>query len=326
MTDHKNKVQHATSYAYLTRRTALKGLGAAGLATLFVAQGVPLARAQTDAYRKLTITAKNYRFELPPSIPGGYTEITLKNEGPQAHHAMFMRLHKGKTVADFMNATKSKGMGALFAISSSVGGPGSIDPGQESTVILNLKAGQYVVICIVPDATGMPHYKMGMLAPLTVVAASQTGSAPTAETTIDLIDFSFIGLPKEIPAEKRLWKVIDTGKQLHEMVVHRLAPGVTFEQAKAILLASPPPGSAAALAKSAATPVSGKPEPFTAVAGVAPMSPGEINWAVLDLKPASYFVVCFIPDTKSGAPHFALGMIMPFTVSVAGTENERKHS
>jgi hypothetical protein len=45
------------------------------------------------------------------------------------------------------------------------------------------------------------------------------------------------------------------------------------------------------------------------------MNPGYTNWAVLDFAPADYVAICFVPDPETGAPHFALGMIMPFSVS-----------
>jgi hypothetical protein len=44
------------------------------------------------------------------------------------------------------------------------------------------------------------------------------------------------------------------------------------------------------------------------------MSPGFTVWSVLDFEPGDYFAICFVPDAESGAPHFALGMIAPFTV------------
>lgn len=316
MTDHGNDARHTGPLdMHLTRRTALRGLGAAGLAAVFVARGTPFAGAQADTYPQLAITAKDYQFELPATVPGGYTQITLKNEGPDTHHAMFMRLNEGKTVDDFKAAAKSKDFGALFAVSTSAGGPGSIDAGQESTVILNLQTGTYVVVCVIPDAEGTPHYQMGMLSPLTVTEVLTTGKEPTAETTVDLVDFSFTNLPQELPAGKHMWKVTDTGKQVHEMAINRLSPGVTFDQVKVMLMAPPPaspvPGT---VSTPEATPVTSGPPPFVGMAGVAPMSPGETNWLPLDLTAADYFAICFVPDTKTGAPHFMLGMIMPFTV------------
>ncbi len=297
-----------------SRRTILKSMGAAGLATAFAVRGIPLAMARTNAYPQLGITARDFRFDLPASIPGGYTEITLKNAGGADHHAMLMRLNEGKTVDEFMATARDKDLGALFSISRSMGGPGSINPGRQTSVILDLQPGRYVVICMIPDAAGMPHYKMGMLAPLTVTGATRAGTPPTAQTTVDLLDFSFIDLPDKFPAGRHLWKVIDTSDQLHEMILNRLAPGVSFEQVKAMLMASPPDASSTPKNPDASPPPAG-PAPFVGLAGVAPMSPGAIDWAVLDLMAGDYFAICYVPDVKTGAPHFMLGMIKPFTVT-----------
>ena len=45
------------------------------------------------------------------------------------------------------------------------------------------------------------------------------------------------------------------------------------------------------------------------------MSPGAVNYSILELEAGNYFAICFIPDPASGAPHFAIGMLMPFTVA-----------
>ena len=287
-----------------TRRALLKGLALIGFSAALPAHAATSRRKSTSEYPQLIISTQDYRFKLPERISAGYTEVTLKNAGPAEHHAMFMRLNPGKTLADFMAIAQNKDVGALFSISSSIGGPGSVDPGHESTVVIDLTPGQYVVICIVPAADGMPHYKMGMLAPLTVTASARKSRQPAATVTADLIDFSFEGMAQTLHTGRQIWKVTDTGKQLHELVLNRIAPGATFEKIVEILKATPPDSLGAPAG----------PPPFTAVAGVAPMSPGETNWAVLDLEPADYFAICFVPDIKTGKPHFALGMIMPFTV------------
>ncbi|WP_066459502.1 hypothetical protein [Castellaniella caeni] len=304
-------------HALSTRRAALMRMGAIGLAAVFVGRGVRAAETHpgdpNTGYHKLAVTAKDYAFELPRRVPAGYTEITLRNEGAEEHHAMFMRLNTGTTTADFMRAAKQQDIAALFAMSSSIGGPGSVDHGQASTVIINLLPGAYVVICIVPDAQGMPHYKMGMLAALTVTEAAHAEDAPAADLTIDLVDFAFDQLPRQIRGGQHLWKVLDTGAQLHEMVLNRLAPGVSFEQAKAILMAPPTKPTAATGAD--ASSATAHAAPFTAVAGVAPMNPASVNWAVLNLANGDYFAVCYVPDPETGRPHFDLGMIAPFSVT-----------
>jgi hypothetical protein len=39
------------------------------------------------------------------------------------------------------------------------------------------------------------------------------------------------------------------------------------------------------------------------------------NYLELDLAAGDHFAICFVPDFETGAPHFALGMIAPFTVA-----------
>jgi hypothetical protein len=117
----------------------------------------------------------------------------------------------------------------------------------------------------------------------------------------------------DMPAGAQVWEAPNVGEQLHEMVIFHLQPGVTVEEVTAIFAELPEPGKPAATPM-AAPPASGPP-PFTLVAGVAPMNPGFTNWPVLDLEAGDYLAVCFVPDPASGKPHFALGMLMPFTVS-----------
>jgi hypothetical protein len=102
------------------------------------------------------------------------------------------------------------------------------------------------------------------------------------------------------------------GEQIHELVVLQLEPGVTFDQVMAMLNSEAATPAAGAEASPAAIEMA---PPFQAVGGVAPMNPGYTNWAVLDFAPADYVAICFVPDPETGAPHFALGMIMPFSVS-----------
>ena len=121
----------------------------------------------------------------------------------------------------------------------------------------------------------------------------------------------------EFSARQHIWEVPNVGAQPHEMVILRLAEGVTLDQLQPVLAAMAPPaatpeGAAATEASPAA--MTGPP-PFTLIGGVAPMSPGYTNWVVLDLETGNYVAICFVPDPASGQLHFALGMLMPFTVA-----------
>jgi hypothetical protein len=141
-----------------------------------------------------------------------------------------------------------------------------------------------------------------------VTAAPAAHPAPAADLTIALRDYAFTGLPPELPAGERVWEITNAGPEIHELVVFRQSPGVTFEMVASGF------GIAPATPTATATPPPGP--PFVGVGGVTPMGAGVTNWAVLDLTPGAYFAICFVlsPD-HDRAPHFAFGMIQPLTVA-----------
>ena len=320
--------------AGLTRRTALKGLGVASLAALAARASLPSADAQdaTPAggdYPTVAFTARDYAFiDLPASVPGGLTRLSMTQEGPADHHAMFMRLNEGATADDFMTALQAGDFGAILGAATSLGGPNAGAVGTTTNVIVDLTPGQYMVVCLIPDEeTGLPHAAMGMLTPMEVTEAGAAAEPPESDVAIDLVDFAFQGLSPEMAAGKQTWAITDTGEQLHELVVYKMAEGVPYSVAESIILAPPAaspeaspegmeemPGEVASpVAES--SPVAGGPLPFAGIGGSAPMNPGLTNYLEVDLTAGDYFAICFVPDFETGAPHFALGMIMPFTVA-----------
>lgn len=303
----RQKMNSRLTAARWTRREALAGMAGAGVALAWSAAGSRNARAAEAPQHRLDVIASEFHYQLPASTPAGYTAITLHNQWHEPHHAIFMRLHPGTTTAAFLAAAKNGPEGALFALADAAGGPGTVDPGQSATAIVRLDAGTYVVICIVPDAHDMPHYKMGMLAPLNVTPAPGGGAAPHAEATIDLVDFSFRDLPQKIASGRHVWKVINTGTEIHEMSLNRLVHGHTFDEVKSLLTVPHKVPTA--------SPDTPPAPPFTALGGSAPMAPGAVNWAEFNFQPADYFAICYVPDPASGRPHFDLGMIRPFTVA-----------
>ncbi len=318
----------------LTRRTALKGLGVASLAALAARASLASAEAQdaTPAggdYPTVAFTARDYEFiDLPASVPGGLTRLSMTQEGPSDHHAMFMRLNEGATADDFMAALQSGDFGAILGAAMSLGGPNAGAVGTTTNVVVDLTPGQYMVVCLVPDEeTGMPHAAMGMLTPMEVTGAGAASESPQSDVAVDLVDFAFEGLSSEMAAGKHTWAVTDTGEQLHELVIYKMAEGVPYSVAESIFLAPPAaspeaspegmeemPGAMASPAVES-SPVAGGPPPFVGVGGIAPMNPGVTNYLEVDLTAGDHFAICFIPDFETGAPHFALGMITPFTVA-----------
>lgn len=280
------------------------------------------ATPAAGAYPTSTYIAKEYSFDGPTSLSGGLNQITLQNTGTMDHHAMFMLLNDGKTAADLGAAAAKDGLGGLFRVATSLGGPASVSAGYSSTVVLDLKAGNYVIICVIPDDDGIPHMAKGMALPITVSEAPATPlAAPNADLTIELADFMFTDLPATVKAGKQVWEIKNVASQLHELAIYQLAEGFTWDQFMAMLTSSggsatPMPGMDMGTPSDAsipATPEAAGAPPAVDIGGIAPVSPGYGGWALLDLKAGNYGAICFVPDVKTGAPHFALGMTMAFT-------------
>lgn len=306
-----------------SRRYVIRGAGAQGIggALSILGDGAALAQGGTRAagtYPEVVIIARDMEFEMPASFEGGWTTLTMDNQGPSDHHAIFPRVNDSSTIEDLHAALALPEFGPVFGVATSFGGP-NVGPGVRGGVIVNLEPGSYLVICAIPDEKGVPHYAMGMLAEIEVTEPASPLETPVPDATVALVEMEFPGLPAEVSAGQHLWEIPDNGEQVHEIVIGQIAEGLTFDDIQAILLAGPPASPEAtpvdvAEATPIASPVTGPP-PFESVAGTAPMSPGQINYLVLDLAPGEHFAICFVPDPASGAPHFALGMLMPFTVT-----------
>ncbi|MBI1881157.1 MAG: hypothetical protein HYR94_23505, partial [Chloroflexi bacterium] len=157
--------------------------------------------------------------------------------------------------------------------------------------------GQYILVCFVSGHDDVPHLAKGMMATMEVVKGDSQADTPQikADATVKLLDFSF-ALPAEIKAGQQVWKVVNEGKQAHELTLIKLAEGKTMEDVAAFMQS---PHDA---------------PPFEDVGGFQAIDPGDAGWLTLDLQPGNYVALCFVPDPATGHAHMEMGMIMPFSV------------
>src|SRR5687767_1046211 len=120
---------------------------------------------------EVVIKTKDYAFEAPDQIEAGLVSITMVNDGQEPHHAQMIRLNDGVTLEQFQTAMQESEAAAM-ALMTLVGRPGLVDPGLSTQVTLELKPGQYVLLCFVPSHDGVPHLAKGMVKPIEGVAAS----------------------------------------------------------------------------------------------------------------------------------------------------------
>lgn len=251
--------------------------------------------AATTAPNVVTITAKDFSYDAPATIPAGLTTIRLVSNGQEMHHATLIKLEDGKSVDDFAKAMQKPGPLPTWMVE--VGGPNPPHPnGGVAETTQMLEPGNYVIVCFVPSADGTPHIAKGMMRPITVAPAT-TASAPepTADVTMTLKDYTFT-LSKPLAAGKQVIRVEDAGPQSHEIVLVKLAPGKTAADVAAWIekMQGPPPG-----------------EP---IGGVAALHTGGYAYITVDLAPGEYGLLCFLPDAKDGKPHVAHGMMQDIKI------------
>jgi hypothetical protein len=154
------------------------------------------------------ITAVDYAFDAPDSIPSGWVTLRMENRGSELHHFHLYRLPEGRTPEDFREVTLAPAdsvrsllaagerQRALAFLRASVpdwarlgnltirGGVGAVAPDATGRVTAKLAPGQYVMFCLVRSPSGVPHYVNGMIGGLTVTEASSGAEPPEADLTM----------------------------------------------------------------------------------------------------------------------------------------------
>lgn len=242
------------------------------------------------------ITAREYSFDAPDTLPAGNVSLTMTNAGAESHHAQIFRVNDGVSLDDLF-ATFMRSQGAALSMGTLVGGPGTVSPGGTGQEVFNdFTPGQYLLLCFLPSPSdGVAHIAKGMVKPFTVAAADALAPPPVAEADASLFDFGF-SLP-DIHSGGITLRLNNEGPQSHEMNLLKLAEGKGLDDVFAFF------GGA----------VQGPP-PFSAVGGMQALSPGLSGWVRLDLAPGNYVAICNIPDPVSGKSHAALGMVSGFAV------------
>lgn len=244
------------------------------------------------------VTAADFAFQAPDSITAGLEMFHLVNKGPSIHHIQLVQMDSGKTVGDLMTALKNPGPPPAWA--HMIGGPNAVPPtGVDTSVAyLTLAAGNYALICLVPDSAGVPHLAHGMARALTVTPSAATpATAPQADVVVHLKDYDFV-ITGNLTAGTHTISVINDGPQPHEMLVAALAP-----RKKAM-----------DLVKWVGAGMKGMP-PGKPIGGTSGLDPhGQISVAIT-LAKGNYALICFIPDAKDGKVHALHGMAKDITVN-----------
>lgn len=249
---------------------------------------------------EMFITAEDYKYIAPDSIDSGWVRVTMENKGTEDHHVQFAKLNDGVTAEQF-EAALEENEGPALGMVTLYGGVGAIAPGMTASAVLDLPAGNYVILCLIPSPSDhVAHHSKGMVKALTVTDADGGGVEPVTEMSVEMHDFAYNNLPDTLPSGPVYVKLTNSGPESHEFNILKLADGKTVDDVEAFLS-----GTSA-----------GGPPPFTAVGGANGLTPGIVQYAELNLDPGNYVAICNIPSPAAhGEPHFMLGMIEEFSVN-----------
>ena len=136
------------------------------------------------------------------------------------------------------------------------------------------------------------------------LALSACGSDDAADPAapvprIEAREYSYV-LPRTVEGGVTSIEFANTGKQVHEFALGRLAPGATLAQLRRDLTDGDDQGPGEDVARD--------------VGGVPVLSPGRRVTVTRKLEPGTYVVLCYIPG-PDGKPHIEHGMIGSFEVA-----------
>lgn len=247
----------------------------------------------------VAITANDFSFVAPDTIPAGLTTVRLQNAGKEVHQVVFMRIDSGKTMADIATVMKDPAAKVPGWLYFPLGANGIV-PADSANATATLAAGHYVLVCFIPSPDGTMHVNKGMVRPIEVKASTGPAAAdPSADLTITEKDFTW-DISGPITAGTHTFRVDNAGPQPHEVAIYQLAPGKSAKDLQAWMAAG----------------MKGEP-PAKPVGGfVGPMpTPGDHGFFTATFAAGKYVFLCFFPDQKDAKPHVMHGMIKEVTVS-----------
>ena len=269
--------------------------------------------ASSAAPTLVALSATDGAFHAPDTIDAGWTAFRFTNRGTDIHYAHFVRLDSGRTVPDlvaaYAEAIRTSGPRPKWA--TRFGGPGGVAPGDSSTVTQYLEPGSYVLICPIEDLAGNPHFGDGEARTLVVRPAGPDApgpdAAPTATASIRLLDFDF-SLEDSLTAGAHTIRVTNAGAEPHDLVMLKLAPGITVEE----VVRAMNPERARRPGEAAEPPPSF--ESLASVAGgIAAIRPGMEVFFTTIMSGGEYLMLC-MATAPDGRSHIEHGMVQQVSV------------
>jgi len=272
------------------------------------------------------VVASGLNFEMPDSLPAGWTTFRFVNESPYVHFAAVERMPEGHGIADQQEQVApvfQAGMDLLaagkvdsalaafgdlptwFAGIEFMGGPGLTSPGHTSTATVHLEPGTYLLECYVKTDGVFHSYNphpdtFGMVREFTVTAEDSGAEEPAATVTVDLSFEGGMDVTGDLSAGAHTVGVRFVDQQAHENFVGHDVHLARIDDVDVDTLAAwmdwtQPHGLET-------------PSPATFLGGLNEMPSGATGYFTATLEPGRYALVAEVPGSEEK------GMLRTFTV------------
>jgi hypothetical protein len=261
----------------------------------------------------VTITARDYGFDLPAVVEGGVIRLTLQNNGKRKHEAVIVAAGDTpvpKLAQDLVPIVLGQGTPTPAYIRFN-GGVSLVPGGATAESTLTLPVGRYAVVCTLTDIDSLDsdeaaedgeeptlaaqqfHFERGMVAAFEVKPAN-AATLPATDGTVVARDWSF-EVPPLTPAVRTLTFRND-GQQDHSLAVAEWADGVSADAARAAFETLLNADEEHPAPDSTPTPKD--------VAFAGPLSAGVQATFSVELKPnRTYVFACYMADRSGGDLH-----------------------
>jgi hypothetical protein len=244
------------SLSRIARGAVVVVLFTLGLSCANDANDEPEATTETDAANVLSITARDYSFEVDGDAGAGALTIDVANEGKEWHEIVMAKLQEDKTLDDVREALENAGEDEdPFEAFEEESGTQIDDLGgsqfpQTSYEITGggVEAGDYALICFVPNEEGKSHWSLGMLGEFTIgEGAGDADTGPAPDITYTIGDEGLEG-PSEVDAGETSIRIVNDSSGTKELGLLRIKDGKTPKDVADSLAGAdegpPPPATA----------------------------------------------------------------------------------
>ena len=198
-----------------------------GLTSTPIASPRPAALQTGVLGNIVEVTAGDFFFVAPESIPAGLTTFRLKQAGDFAHDMSILKIPPGRSVEEFATLLAA---GQPRPWAKNLGGPGFIDPPLSTNATLVLEAGTYALACFLTAPKDPPEH-MRMVKPLQVVpAATARSSEPPTDLVVRILDNGYEFSPS-LSAGRHLMRIENATSERRLFRMERVLPGRTIEEA-----------------------------------------------------------------------------------------------